>query len=114
MRLPMLLQVATKRKALLAHITLVRLLPGVSLLVLHNMIPLAKILAADVALERLDAGVDELMLFVGAQVTEGSSASFTAVRFLAGMYPLMPLQILHVHTEKVSQLLFFSGCSVIG
>jgi hypothetical protein len=50
-RLAMLLEVAAEGKALVAHVALVRLLPAVRLLVLHDVVPLPKVLPADIALK---------------------------------------------------------------
>jgi hypothetical protein len=73
-----------------------RLLARVRLLVLYNVIPLAKVLAADVALKRLGPRMDQLVLLVRAQIAEQPAARRAAVRLLARVRALMPLQILHV------------------
>ncbi len=47
----MLLEVAAEGKALVADVTLVRFLSAVGLLVLHDVVPLPKILPAHIALK---------------------------------------------------------------
>jgi len=47
----MFLQVAAKGKAFFTYITLVRLLSAVGFLMLHDVVPLAKIFPANIALK---------------------------------------------------------------